>query len=767
MARTTKKSTKQKVKQPTRFHVVYNNQESPYLSVRQIFDSRKYNQLIGVTGKLSPDFVNDNLANFVKTEIVVGSPEEREDHTAAEMVTKVALADALQSAANREPAKLFQALTSQLQLAVLGGVFKVESAPTQAIHSRFYLMANPDTHDTRLVLTTADLTPEAFDPHHNQFEEILIFDNQPLYDNMLVHFKTDIAPVVRPFFSSTLLKAAQKQIDSANHDDDQKAGAVVALPNDVTDEIAITDMTNILSKDVDKHIKDKLISDLTPRDMRDVTADRSQVVASEQRRIRQRDIIYNLQKESVSPRAAHPKLKDRSTIRKRVGEAMQSSVDPEEEAAEKKYKTFLLDRPMERNVAKDETGLFVPNETGTRPLPFGKQATITQIRDGLRSIDDVMKGYQQFVIDYTPEYGKRFFEAILYAFTAPFLWEIRDRASLNPEDGNDIPNFLFLGATAGSGKSTLLRIINQLTWNTDRSLIDFGTIYPANVAQRKAKTTQALDHYMNLGSTYPVLVDEIEPYFFQQNQYNRHLVVDTMNKLVNHPHAIAPLIGTTNYNSGFTMVRETARRSYYLQIDKVIDESRKGEANKYIYNVRQTLNNDLFKDFVIRMANLLEDDNTPWRKFDKETGRLDFLSNTRTIFKRYYELAGQKLPDYFSETICDDFKESARNRWAKLFLTQQSDFIYREKDASLLFDISKLNTFNGFSADSVEEYRNALPVELCVNGINGKAGKFMEIKAQPFFDWIGEDNPYDRHAKHKQSTNNPPKKRGFFARLFG
>lgn len=91
----------------------------------------------------------------------------------------------------------------------------------------------------------------------------------------------------------------------------------------------------------------------------------------------------------------------------------------------------------------------------------------------------------------------------------------------------------------------------------------------------KAKTVDAIEHYMKLGSSYPVLMDEIEPYFFQQDQYSRHLVVDTMNELVNNPHAIAPLIGTTNYDSGFTMLRETARRTYYLQIDKVIDDQQK------------------------------------------------------------------------------------------------------------------------------------------------------------------------------------------------
>src|SRR5699024_2288780 len=138
-----------------------------------------------------------------------------------------------------------------------------------------------------------------------------------------------------------------------------------------------------------------------------------------------------------------------------------------------------------------------------------KIATISEIRDGLKSIDAVMKGYQQFVVDYAADYGKRFFEAILYSFPPPFLWEIRSKTSLNIGDGNDVPNFLSLGATAGSGKSTLLRIINPLTWNTDRSVIDFGTLYPSQTPQKKAKTLEAMEHYVELGSAYPVLLDDI------------------------------------------------------------------------------------------------------------------------------------------------------------------------------------------------------------------------------------------------------------------
>ncbi|MDD6894052.1 MAG: hypothetical protein PUD28_07395, partial [Lactobacillus sp.] len=75
---------------------------------------------------------------------------------------------------------------------------------------------------------------------------------------------------------------------------------------------------------------------------------------------------------------------------------------------------------------------------------------------------------------------------------------------------------------------------------------------------------------------------------------------------------------------------------------------------------------------------------------------------------------------------------------------------------------------------------NALPVEICVDGINGKRGKFMEIKEDAFFKWIGEPNPYTRdtessadEAATESETDRPAaaqppkKKKGFWARLFG
>lgn len=750
-----------------RIHVLH-NQQSAQMSIGELFDSEKYTQLTGVCGDLSADFINRYLADFVKIDLVMGSKLLAEHYSAAELSTKVALVEAMRMIADKQPTRLFQSLSSQLQLAALGNLLSIGIAPTQVIHSRFYLLKNSDNHDQRVIITTANLTKQSFTDSQNRYEEVLVFDDSPLFDRMMVHFKADIKPAVVPYFSESLLKVAQQQL-SESHQKGQGSNVVI-LDNETANAIAEDTLTNVLTADIPKQVQQHIVSANYPRYMRDATMNRTATKERLRRQLQQDDILLQLQKESVSPRAAHPKLKAKQQIMNNVHGALQSPLTNEEQEVEKKYTTYLYDRPIERNLARHATGLFTPSTTGNFLLPFGKTASLSTIKEGLQAIDNIMKGYQQFVVDYTPDYGKRFFEAILYSFTAPFLWEIRQKTSLNAEDGNDVPNFLVLGATAGSGKSTLLRMINQLTWNTDNSLIDFGTIYPSNVAQRKAKTVQALENYMKQGSCYPVLVDEIEPYFFQQPQYSRHLVVDTMNELINHPQAIAPLIGTTNYNSGFTMVRETARRTYYLQIDKIIDDSKKSEATKYIYNVRQTLNNRLFQDFAVRMANLLEDDDAAWRIYNETTGRLDFLANSRLIFKDYYQEAGMELPDYFADAICDDFRESARSKWAKLYITQPGDFAYRKEKQSLLFDMSKLSSFNGFGGEnSMEEYRNALPVELCVDGVAGKTGKFVEIKAAAFFRWIGEENPYEKQKTEEQSSSEekPKKHRGFFARLFG
>ena len=262
------------------------------------------------------------------------------------------------SAANKKPAKVFEALTSDNQANVLNNLFQVAIAPTQAIHSRFYLLSNSETHDTRVILGSLNLDSASFDKERNQYEEILVFDDDiRLFQNLDNHYKNDIKPVLRPFFTENLLNAAQNQIDESLKDTKGTKNAVVILDNEVTDQIAAADMTDLISRDVQKQIDENKIPAMITKSMRDITTNRSQDKEEAERQIQQHDTIYTLQKTAVSPRAAKPKLKSREKIFKQVQDALISGMTPQQRSAEKKYTTFLYDRPMERNLVNNNSGL--------------------------------------------------------------------------------------------------------------------------------------------------------------------------------------------------------------------------------------------------------------------------------------------------------------------------------------------------------------------------------------------------------------------------
>ena len=134
-----------------RIHVVHNHQNQT-MSISEIFDAQTYPQLTAVTGQLSAAFLNRYLNEFVQLEIALGSPSSPHHYTSMETITKDALATAMLAVANKEATRLFLQLSSQLQVMALAGVLKVEMAPAQAVHSRFYLLANPQTGQTRVVL---------------------------------------------------------------------------------------------------------------------------------------------------------------------------------------------------------------------------------------------------------------------------------------------------------------------------------------------------------------------------------------------------------------------------------------------------------------------------------------------------------------------------------------------------------------------------------------------------------------------------------------
>lgn len=288
-----------------------------------------------MTGAVTPDFINTYLSDFVKVEIGLGARQTATGYTATETITKDALATAMLNAANKEAAKLFHALTSQMQLNAVSGLLKLDISPTQAVHSRFYLLSNPTTEQTRVVLGSVNLTEDSFDPAHNRFEEALIFDNHPLYESLNNHFKVDMLPVMQPYFTNELLNAAEKQLKALKKDKDADASQVVILSNEETDRIAQVELTNLLVNDVQRQLDKELVDPELPLGLRNVTVNYATEKDEAERAIEQREMILKLEKEAVSPRAAHPKLRERAQINKRVVEAFEQAVTPEDLAVEK------------------------------------------------------------------------------------------------------------------------------------------------------------------------------------------------------------------------------------------------------------------------------------------------------------------------------------------------------------------------------------------------------------------------------------------------
>ena len=114
-----------------------------------------------------------------------------------------------------DEAKRFVEETGVDALAIMVGTAHghYKQAPVLAIHSRFYLLSDDTGAQTRVILGSINLTAASFDEHHNQLEEVLVFDNSPLYANFMQRFKNDLKPVLKNYFSTELLSAPQKPLD--------------------------------------------------------------------------------------------------------------------------------------------------------------------------------------------------------------------------------------------------------------------------------------------------------------------------------------------------------------------------------------------------------------------------------------------------------------------------------------------------------------------------------------------------------------------------
>lgn len=725
----------------TRTNIVLDGQKVN-LPIEEIFNHEKYQHFIGVTYSCSPRFINQFLKGFETVEIVVGIPEESHLQKANAEITKITYERQLNNVLESEPPKFFRDLSPENQEAFQQQKFKMWAASIgYVIHSKFYLLWNVDKSNTRLIFGSANLSNQAFSNQINQLEEVLIFDNNDLFEVMKQRYVDDISQVITPYFPKNILNVkSRKKVNTTNNIE-----AVILTSDD-------------LVKLKEEQIKEKL-DDITEKvsvgvlpiqiyaDIKELPHEQTELMRSRQDQLERTETIYELSKEIVSSPTKNPRFKNTAALTKSIKKKITLKITQQAASADIPERPILFSSPNQRDILLDNSGLFIENPLDKeKPIPYGKKATLVQIQDSFKVIHKLLANYETYTLNYEPEYGSRIYEALLYIFTAPFIYELKRQAK-TVESAHDIPQFLFLGGNAGSGKSSLLRVLSKMTKVSPECLafVDYDDILPKNEHHRKSKIIQQIISWIQEENVAPLLIDEIPNEFFTKETYGEELIVNNTNHRGRGGDPFPVFIGTTN-TENYSLPERAARRSYYLKIDKPFDEEFRGKTNQAYNDLLKTITTDLYQDFVLRFAQKLDEEISIWELCEGK-GKIDFLYYTREIFKEYYALIEQPLPVFFPSRRFDDSQESNQEKWRKLYLgSSREDFYYQPDEQLLIFKITSLDNNLPLRYGEVKPsvlYKKALPPKVVIGSLDSMD---IELYADRFFEWIGVENPYKKKS---------------------
>ena len=632
------------------------NGERVDLEIEEIFDSNRFYEIKAVTFSADESFLNKYLTPFKSVDLVIGIQDvdvQVRGLKALENETKN-LIESQKAIIKKKQIRFFENLSRENQESIVEEKWKLRVPMSSTIHSKFYLLKNDS--ETRLIFGSANLSFQAFSNKRNQFENIVIFDNSPLFNQFEEYFN-EITLTCTDFITKAIRKKAKSKIKVLDENEETFS---VRFTQDESAKLQID-----VSKDVVKEFNDVIVKEedsvALPIIEEIKTIDEKQKIIENEKKeeLEVEKFAYELsintisrqakKKESmvVTPETFAKKIKPKLEVK--IAIKLNQST-PERE--------LLFSKDTDRGFGR--SGLYIEENGNTKP--FGQKAGKEEIKNSIESIVKLIENYRKYVIDYNDNYGSRIIEIILYAFTSPFLQDIRFKLESDSEK-LDVPQFLFIGGTAGSGKSNLLQILQKMLGLSKSKPILYNNIIPTG-RTKKADTITQIQLWMNENNVAPILIDEIDEEFFSNKDRGNNLIVNVSNLSTSNFDFTPCFIGTTNALE-YSLPQRAQRRSYYVKNDKVFDTELKKKSVKAYTEVFEIINDTLFQDFVIRFAEKLTDDNLSWKNYSlhSSTGLIDFLYWSREIFKEYFEIAQIEMPAWFPETRYDDTVENNQSLW--------------------------------------------------------------------------------------------------------
>ena len=768
--------------------IILNNQVVEGLEVCSIFDSEKYDIFKGVTFSIDQKFAEKYLSNFKETTVVVGIQDSdvQERGLSLEQKQIKQLVDNTKVLSSGLPIKMFENFSRSIQDRILEDSYQLRIPLSKTIHTKMYLLKNSESGDTRLIIGSANLSNQAFSNTTPQLELLEIRDNSELFLEYENYFDTEIISETVDFFGNSVRKKAKSKAQK------EEENVTITFTPKEFGKLKV----NRISEQFDQ-IKDSVSSGKIEQTIIDELKEEAKIVDIRSKELKQEfddvDLAVRITTATVNVRTgngkADVKLHENSEVKKRVSNLLRDNLLAKKVKAEVLPRDLVISRPAIRTDSNSGLSLGIKeNEIKAEDRSVvenfkyhkvGKKLDDEGIKKSVLLIDSIMKNYKEFVPNYTPDYGKRVIEAIAFAFTSPFLSEIRQNTSLNSE-ALDIPLFAVIGGTGGSGKSKLLNIINRMLGLNDMTEpTTYSELVVDDSVQKNSKTITQLKYWMlEEDNVAPLLIDELPDKFFDAKGVQ--FIKDVANISGKQPHLTPAFICTTNASDMVAKEEAITRRMYYLLNDRKFDDQYRDISTEKYNELFNETTDELFQDFVLRFSEILSDENTEWKYYNH--GKVDFLKNTRTIFEEYFKIAGfESLPDYFPEERVDDTNKTNITMWKRLYTAMPELFkkisddetnqdIYILKLSDLDHNFQKDNMYSKEKKPS-SVYSDALDNRVLAS-TRTKADLFIEFYVNQFHDWIGipEVNSEKAEAvinsvesQTKQETSN----KGFFGRLFG
>lgn len=635
------------------------------LTVDQIFDSTIFDELYAVTFVSSPSFFFETTKGFKQVRLILGIEDNEKLEPFGSCLKKCIDAG--------EQLNFWKSLNEETREKIRKGNITIRfPQPDYPIHSKFYLLTGPNKN--RVVIGSANFTKTAFQ-NKNQFEELLIYDDSPLFDQYLERFQElenvtiDYIPDrVKKYKSEVSILLSDPEIlKDITLDNINKLGSIAISEEQMRE---IKNRGNIIKSEQEREkVFCKVIE-----------------VASKKEK---KDKNYNLCVPTSS------KAKIANSVKVIVTETRKGSTEH--------------DNRMGLYYNDSNNQLIYQNEQESKLLvPFSKQATIESIRRNLMAINCFVESYKKYTLQQDYKASTRVFEIILYSFMSPFIWKIRSHyATQLGRDSvrSNFPSFLFVYGVSKSGKTTLFEVLERLLGNNTQPM-SYEVV------------SKHLYDYFHSDNLMPLLVDEIpENFMTSKAQYLGERLIKTVSNDIKGKHPV--MIGASN-SDRFSIPPQVQRRVRFIRVSNTFKQTE--ESQSCLIEVLNQIDSNLFRDFTWRMAQLITNDDNFYKPFD-------MLAAGREIFKEYYADCEMSIPDWFPHKPFDDYEERGKTYWRNAYKTNPSAF--KEADEGKLIVNLDAIVANKQDRDFVT---NLLPSEC----LGDKMANALQLKKNEFLNFIGE-----------------------------